>query len=323
MFLYSPPARTLRRMRLHLLLKHTLGILFLASVAVRPGLATQTFIQDPGAGTGSERCVSSGSGAADGGVCAAGGVYSGLESMIQLFADSEGLTLTRVDDSSDEIWTTGTGAGIFGLARSASRDFTLGILPGETDETYTSVLPVIGSAGSVEYLPSADVPASGTGQNINGDLQSSATYDSNGLPIFTSIAAGTFRFGIQCAITSCSAPLQTWSSLPTDNSDGADHMVTWALTGAAIPNGDTWYIAGFENGTDFDFNDYVFLFQNVTPSGVAPEPGSAIFIACGILAILAVKLCGAGRGPIASALPSLFRRKRIVLQITQYPTRRN
>src|SRR5579863_3916674 len=204
--------------------KHSLCVLILAVASVLPAHASLTFITDPGAGNGSERCVSSGAG--DGGNCAAGGVYSGLESMIQVFADAEDLALTRVDDSSDEIWTAGTGAGIFGIARSASRDFTLGILPGESGGTYASELAVIGSAGSVEYLPAADVPASGTGQNLNGDLQASATYASNGSPTFTSIAPGSFRFAIQCAPSSCTAPFQTWSSLPTDNSDGKDHMVT-------------------------------------------------------------------------------------------------
>jgi hypothetical protein len=207
--------------------------------------------------------------------------------MIQLFADSESLTLTRVDDSQDLIWTAAaTGAGVFGIARSASRDFTLGELPGETGGAYTSVLNVIGSAGSVEYLPSASVPLSGSGQNVNGDLKTSATYNASGMPIFTSVAAGSFRFAIQCAPSSCSAPFQTWSSLPSDNSDGKDHEVTWQLTGAVVPAGDVWYISGFENGTDFDFNDYVFLYQNITPSGVAPEQGAVFLVGAGILAMV-------------------------------------
>ena len=270
-------------------LKHALSIVILAGALACPARAGLTAITDPGAGTGAERCLSSGVSA--GGNCAAGGAYSGLQSMIQVFAGAEGLTLARIDDSSDLIWTAGAGAGIFGIARSATRDFTLGILPGQSGGTYTSELPVIGSAGSTEFLPAADVPTSGTGQNVNGDLKASATYNSSGQPIFTSIAPGTFRFAIQCAPSSCSAPFQTWDSLPTDNSDGKDHMVTWQLSGPSIPIGDVWYISGFENGTDFDFNDYVFLFQNVTPSGIAPEPASSIFIAAGMLGLLVLKLC--------------------------------
>jgi hypothetical protein len=271
-------------MSLHSGPKHTLCVLILAAACVRPARASLTFIVDPGAGTGAERCVSSGASA--GGNCAAGGIYSGLESMIQVFADAEGLTLTRVDDSSDVIWTAGSGAGVFGIARSASRDFTLGILPGQSGGVYSPELGVIGAAGSVEYLPAADVPPSGTGQNLNGDLQASGTYGLSGAPTFTSIGPGSFRFAIQCAPSSCTAPFQTWSSRPSDNSDSDDHMVTWQLTGAAVPAGDVWYIAGFENGTDFDFNDYVFLFQNVTPSGITPEPGTALFLAAGFLVLL-------------------------------------
>lgn len=266
-------------------LKHTLCLAIVAAAFACPARASFTFIQDPGAGTGAERCASSGV-SGDGGNCAAGGVYSGFESMIQLFANAEGLTLTRIDDSSDLIWTAGTGAGVFGIARSASRDFSLGILPGVSGTTYDQELGVIGSPGSTEFLPAADVPASGTGQNANGDLKASATYDGSGEPIFTPIAPGNFRFAIQCAPSSCGAPFQTWSSLPTDNSDGKDHLVTWQLTGPSIPTGDVWYIGGFENGTDFDFNDYVFLFQNTTPSGITPEPSSWILFAGGLIALL-------------------------------------
>src|SRR4029077_12007860 len=63
-------------------------------------------------------------------------------------------------------------------------------------------------------------------------------------------------------------------------------MQTWKLTGAAIPNGVSWYISGFENGTsDYDYNDYVFLFQNTIPAGV-PEPGSIALTLLGFVALL-------------------------------------
>ncbi len=61
-------------------------------------------------------------------------------------------------------------------------------------------------------------------------------------------------------------------------------MVTWELTGGNVAvAGDTWYIAGFENGTDFDFNDYVFVYQNVTPGSDTPEPGSWILVGASLL----------------------------------------
>ncbi|HLK68645.1 MAG TPA: hypothetical protein VKU19_34680 [Bryobacteraceae bacterium] len=231
--------------------------------------------------------------------------------MVQLVANSLNLSLSRVDDSGDVFWTAGAGAGIFGIARSASRNFTLGELPGLSGGTYQQLLGVIGSSSApIVLLPTSYVtannaaqkPTSGT-DDLTGDTATSepnsvpGTYDfTTGLPVFTSIAPGTFRFAIQCATPGGNCAVgpenqELWSSLPSDNTpvDSArpDHMVTWQLTGSAIPIGDTWYIAGFENGTsDYDFNDYVFLFQNTTPSGAAPEPGSIVLVAIALLALL-------------------------------------
>ena len=61
--------------------------------------ASFTFVTGSGAASGAERCLSGAS--QDGGACNAAGAYSGLASMIQLFADSQGATLTRVDDTSE------------------------------------------------------------------------------------------------------------------------------------------------------------------------------------------------------------------------------
>jgi hypothetical protein len=254
--------------------------LILASFGLVPALANLTYVTDPGAGTGAERCLTSGASA--GGNCAAQGIYGGLESMIQLFASTEGLTLTRIDDSSDQVWTASANSGVFGLARSAGRDFTLGVIPGDSGNTsgYQQVLGVIGSsAAPTEYLPS--IPA---GQNGPGDLQISATY-SGGLPTFTALPSqiqndSDFRFAIEQA-TPTNPDL--WSSNPIDNRDASDHMVTWQLTGPNIPAGDVWYVVGFENaafpGSDGDFNDYAFVFQNATPNAAAPEPNSALLLA--------------------------------------------
>jgi hypothetical protein len=264
-------------MNITVCLKHGIRVLILAALGLTPAVASVTFVTDPGAGNGSERCLTSGAG--NGGNCAAEGAYSGLESMIQLFADSEGLTLSRVDDSSDQTWTASANSGVFGIARSAGRDFTLGVIPGDSGDTedYEQVLGVIGSAAApTEYLPT--IPA---GQNANGDLQTSATY-SSGLPVFTGLPTqiqngSDFRFAIQ---QSTATNPDLWSSNPADNRDAHDHMVTWQLTGGNVPAGDVWYIVGFENavfpGSDGDFNDYVFLFQNVSPNAAVPEPNSAI-----------------------------------------------
>jgi hypothetical protein len=231
--------------------------------------------------------------------------------MVQLFADSFSLSLTRIDDSADVIWTAGPGAGIFGIARSASRDFTLGDLPGISGGTYQQLLGVIGSSGvPIVLLPTSYVnaidatqkPTSGTDDLTRNTATSepnsvAGKYDfTTGLPVFTAIGQGTFRFAIQCATAggACAVGPETqelWSSLPSDNTPvdatRSDHMVTWQLTGGAVPTGDTWYIGAFENGTsDYDYNDYVFVFQNADPSGVTPEPGSLVLAGIAILSLL-------------------------------------
>ena len=53
-------------------------------------------------------------------------------------------------------------------------------------------------------------------------------------------------------------------------------MVTWQLSNSYLTtNNLVWYIAGFENaaapGSDRDFNDYVFVFQNVAPDTARPS----------------------------------------------------
>ncbi len=137
-------------------LKHFGFGLILVAVGCVPAHASLTFITDPGAGTGAERCLSSGAG--NGGTCSAtpGGtttVYAGLESMVQLFANAEGATLTRVDDSDDELWTANPGAGVFGLARSATRNFVLGELAGAAGSDFTEVLGVTGSPPGLRLNP--------------------------------------------------------------------------------------------------------------------------------------------------------------------------
>ena len=242
------------------------------------GALNITFVTGSGAGNGSERCLTGAT--QDGGTCDTVGNYSGLTSMVQLFADSQGATLTRIDDTTDQLWTVvGPNAGAFAIGRSAGRDFSLGTIPGSSPGTFTSVLPPFGSNAFV--LPS--IPA---GQNANGDLSVVAgEYDINNRPAsFTPITqAGSF----QVAIQQQGGP-DLWSSYSPDNLDGQDHMVTWQLTDAYLTaNNLVWYIAGFENaaspGSDRDFNDYVFLYQDVAPD--APEPATFLLIGSALIGL--------------------------------------
>jgi hypothetical protein len=244
------------------------------------GASTITFVTGSGAASGSERCTSGAS--QGGGTCDATGSYSGLKSMVQLFADSQGATLTRVDDSSDTTWSVaGPNAGAFAIGRSAGRAFTLGTIPGTSPGAFSALLPAF--ASNAFYLPS--IPA---GQNGNGDLSVLAgKYDINNRPAsFIAVSqAGQFQFAIQQQ----GGP-DLWSSNGANNSDGQlDHMVTWQLSDTYLTNNNlVWYIAGFENaaapGSDRDFNDYVFLFQNVAPdTSSAPEPATAVLIGSALI----------------------------------------
>ena len=254
----------------------------IAAAVLAPGCLSAATIITPvtgsGAGNGSERCLTGAS--QEGGICNLTGSYSGLTSMVQLFADSQGATLTRVDDSYDQLWSVdGSNPGVFAIGRSAGRAFTLGTIPGASPGTFTAVLPAF--ASNTFYLPS--IPA---GQNANGDLSVlPGKYNASNRPAsFTPVTqTGLFQFAIQ----QVGGP-DLWSSVSANNSDGQlDHMVTWQLTDSYLTaNNLVWYIAGFENaaapGSDRDFNDYVFLYQDVQPT---PEPATGALFACALIGV--------------------------------------
>ena len=285
------------------------------TLAATPAIAgPYTSIVNPGAGTGSERCVTGGAGSGTlpgtttipqlGGLCAAQGAYGGLTSVVQLFANSQGASLIRVPDANDQVWTANPGAGVFGLGRSASNSFTLGYLPGASggalnaqgiNTGFTPLLGAIGAAGApAVYLPAPFIAGLPAAENANNDLTTGTTqglgaYFSNGSPNFLPVSvANPFRFAIEGSTVT-----RLWSSLPADNAPfeagdtTVDHLVTWQLSSPALTAaGATEYVASFENasfatGGDGDFNDYTFVFLNVNPVGFGvPEPDTLALLGC-------------------------------------------
>ena len=155
-------------------------------------------------------------------------------------------SLTRIDDNLDQLWTASTGAYVAGVAKYAanSQDLRIGI------------------QDLLSY-------SSGTGSNFEA-LTSSVNFSQSGAFNILDISSGT-----------------TLSSVPGSNSDGKDHMVTFELTTSGTNNGHSYsvgdYIIAFEDGTDFDYNDMVFLLHNVAPNTVVPEPASMALLGLGLL----------------------------------------
>lgn len=158
--------------------------------------------------------------------------------------------VVRIDDNLDQLWDAGSGAGVRTVTRYAS----------DPQRLY---------AGS-NFLLSI----------IGGNFCSLTTGSTAGIT-----TAGAFKFYDD------SGPLggTIWSSVPGDNPDDLDHMVTFRIANHGGTNyyaGD--YIIAWEDGIDKDYNDMVFLLHNVTP--LAPEPASVALLGMGLIGLVGRRL---------------------------------
>ena len=248
-----------------------------------------TAIANPAARNGSERCATATA-------CADVGRYGGLSSVVQLFARSQGASLQRVADGTDQVWRALPNAGVFGIGRSTANDSSLGTIAGVTGGVFTKALDRIGNAVSpAEYLPASFIAGLSAAERAPGDLKTSAAtgaglYNGNAPEFQLLGVTGLFRFSLH----GLSAPVN-WSTRDADNAalEGGvarDHAVTWELRSAALTASgtrefiQTFEDAAFAGGGDGDFNDYTFAFRNVIPAGIAvPEPATAAVVGFGLL----------------------------------------
>ena len=261
----------------------------LSSVALSAAAVPYTTIANPAGRNGSERCATATA-------CASGGPYGGLSSAVQLFARSQGASLERVPDASDQVWTALPGAGVFGIGRASGRNSSLGTIAGTSGGEYTKALDPIGSAASpAVFLPVSFIAGLSAAERAPGDVRvataGAGQYHGTD-PIFRSLGVvGPFRFAIHGLTGGAD-----WSTRDADNAalEGGiarDHAVTWELHSTAlIASGAREFIATFEDAAfatrgDGDFNDYTFAFRNVIPVDIAvPEPATALVVGVGLVA---------------------------------------
>ena len=169
--------------------------------------------------------------------------------------------LTRIEDQGDQIWFNPDGTAR-AKAKYAGYSQDFGYIAGTTGMAFTAMLRVTGSG----YDPATS--------GLNG-----FTPDSDGWFHYNQGQTGPyFRFGDD----SSGSPL--WSSRMSDNSDnGADHMVTFLITGNAGGFSDNVigdYVIGWEDlaiggGSDRDYNDLVLQIGGVS---AVPEPGTLVLL---------------------------------------------
>jgi len=163
--------------------------------------------------------------------------------------------LQRVDDDLDQIWNPANGTAET-TAKFASFNEELGYIPDlNRDGNFNE-----------SFVPLFTVPQGTNGIGLGGP---SETFNS-----------GDMNF--VWALNPSGAPL--WTSLPDQNSDSLDHMVTWLITGGQ--GAGNWVIAweDLPGGGDRDFNDIV-VEVSVNP---IPIPAAVWLFGSGLLGLIGI-----------------------------------